>query len=130
MDIRLTAREKSVIAAAILGSIAAGFMNGLLGAGGGIILTFVFSYIFSGRAGVSRSGLVCAMAAILPISVFSLTTYGNIMYFEPGFLLSVIVPSALGGIAGAFVGARIRPVWLVRLFAVLVIYSGVRMLIG
>lgn len=128
MEVKLTAKEKTVIFAAVFGSIAAGFMNGLLGAGGGIILTFVLSYIFGGT-GISRNGLISAMAAILPISLFSLMTYGFGEYFEPGFLLSVAVPSALGGISGAFVGARIKSVWLVRIFAVLVIYSGVRMLI-
>ena len=107
---------------ALIGT-AAGIINGVFGAGGGMILV----PLLSKWAGLDyKSALATSVAVILPVSVSSALVYilGN------GFDLTVALPYALGGLIGGFVGGKIFknvPVkWMRRIFAIFVIYGGVK----
>lgn len=89
------------------------------------MLTYLFAFLFS-RGENSKDSMVSAMTAILPISVFSLMTYGTGEIFTSDIFLNIALPAAIGGILGAFVGNKLRVEILRRIFAVLVIYSGVK----
>ena len=112
----------------VLGAFGAGFINGLCGSSGGILLTYVFYAVYRGSERSAKDSMVSAMAAILPISVFSLLTYKNAS-LSPASVISVVIPSAAGGVIGAVIAHKIPAGSLRLLFAVLVIYAGIKMII-
>ena len=115
---------------------AAGFINGLLGAGGGIILILLLPRLAKKhripacRDMQSRDWYATALSVMLPATVVSAVIYflrGGIADKHTLFLL--FLPAAAGGAAGAWLLGRIDGKWLKRLFSILVIISGVRMIL-
>ena len=109
-------------------SLAGGAVNGLLGTGGGIIFAYLFKYLESREMSETGSAFSSAMAVVLPISLVSLTTYESFKSFDIPFLLKLALPSAAGGLIGAYLSTKVTPVFLERLFAILVIYAGIKMI--
>ncbi len=115
----------------MLAGLSAGLLNGLLGAGGGIVMTFALEYMIKhgGLQMEERDIFANVIAATLPISVMSALIYGvrgNIDF--SGFSVFVL-PAAIGGLVGAFFLSKISVVFLKRIFALLVIWSGIYMII-
>ena len=108
--------------------LAAGLINGLLGTGGGIILVFAISYFCRGtlpdRRDVSANALVVTLALTL-LSTLLYIRNGNA---PPADLSRFVLPAALGGLAGGLLLGRITPSALGKLFAALLIVSGIFML--
>ncbi len=109
--------------------IAAGFINGLLGTGGGIILILCLKYIltFSSEE-ESKNLFALTIAAIFPMSIASTIIYamhGDLAWHD---LIRYIPGAIVGGIGGAFLLGKINPKLLKKLFAALIIFVGVRML--
>lgn len=103
----------------------AGFINGLLGAGGGIIVTFFLSRTFSDEQKADNGVFANAVATMLPISVVSLILYFSKGYLKFDFALVSLLPSALiGGILGAFLLTKLKIKAVKILFSILVIVSG------
>ena len=105
---------------------AAGIINGLFGAGGGMILV----PLLSSWAGLDyKNALATSVAIILPLSVASVLVYT----LRQGFDLVSAIPYALGGLAGGIIGGRIfknvPAKWMRRIFALFVIYGGVKNLL-
>ena len=105
---------------------AAGIVNGIFGAGGGMILV----PLLSKWAGLDyKAALATSVAVILPVSISSALVY----IFGHGFDFTSALPYALGGLLGGFIGGRIFknvPVkWMRRIFALFVIYGGVKNLL-
>ena len=109
-------------------SLAGGAVNGLLGTGGGIIFAYFFKYIEKNKMADCTSAFPSAMAVIMPLSLISLTTYNVASDFDLSFILTLALPSAAGGLIGAYLSSKAKPILLERLFAVLVIYAGIKML--
>ena len=128
--------------------IVAGFINGFLGSGGGVILVLVSSFMFSEsdnflkrmiapRSAENRTELVpsdpkdcfsTAVASILPMSVISVIFYaarGDIDIFS---YLEFPVCAVLGGILGAFLTDKMPSAILKTVFAALTVWAGIRML--
>lgn len=126
MNFTASRSEKWLLWGAVAGSVFAGVVNGLLGTGAGIVLTFIFAKICADYS--PKDCFVSAMAAVIPISVFSLFTYGGAGEFDIIYMISVVIPAALGGLLGAYIGARARAEHLRRIFALLVIWAGVKMI--
>ena len=106
-----TASKKEITLLA-LSAGGAGFLSGLLGAGGGIILYFALGALY-GRG--AKENLILSSTAVMFFSVVSLFFYkGN---------------AALGGIFGAFLLTKISSDKLKQLFAVIIIISGILMLL-
>lgn len=104
--------------------LAVGIVNGLLGAGGGIIAVPLLR-----RMGLERKASHAnAVAVILPITVLSAAVYllKDYVSFSDAY---IYLP---GGIIGAFLGTvilrKISPLWLKRIFGVFMVYAGVRLL--
>lgn len=129
----------SVIATALLG-VAAGTVNGLLGAAGGILLVAVLprlpipAFLTVGTQPLSahtdrRDIFATALCAMLPVSAVSAFLYwrGGIQT-DPALLVTMILPAALGGLVGALLLEKIPRTLLRRLFALVVVISGLRML--
>ncbi len=141
----------SVILCALLG-IGAGFCNGLLGAAGGILLVAILPHLSVPRILASRGAdgadvallpghafgeilderdiLATALAVMLPISLISGIFYwiGGI---RPawGLVSALALPSLAGGLVGAYLLGKLPAALLRRLFAALVVVSGLRMLL-
>lgn len=111
-----------------LGGLAGGIANGLLGAGGGIVMTFVLEYVFDENELQRRDLFANVIAAALPISVVSAVIYtlrGDIEFDKFG---AFVLPAVIGGLAGALLLSRIKTSFLKRIFALLVIWSGIYMI--
>ena len=108
-----------------LGGAAAGFINGLFGGSGGAVLTPLLQ-CFSVSP---RSSFATSLAVMLPLSVLSVGIY----WWKTGFSFQTALPYLAGGLAGGAVGGwtmgKIRAVWLQRLFALFLLYGGVRYLL-
>lgn len=119
------------LVAAIVCGLAAGAVNGLLGTGGGIILVFAFGRLMSERHGYgARDVFAAVILAILPMSAFSALMYIKSGSVELGAALPYAGAGALGGLIGAMLLDKINTELLKKLFAVMVIYAGVRMMLG
>lgn len=105
----------------------AGFVNGLLGAGGGIIVTF---YLAKKLEEKGNTVFANAVATMLPVSVFSFALY----YFKGYFsfnseFFTLLFPALLGGVLGAFLLTKIKFKLLKIAFSALVIVSGFMMIL-
>lgn len=123
----------STFATVVLASLTgfgAGLVNGLLGAGGGIIAVWGLGRMLRGRGASGRDVFANALAVMLPLSVVSVLGYGSggtVDYRELGTL---VLPAIAGGLCGALVLDRIRVDWLKLIFSAVVVYSGLNMLMG
>ena len=129
MKVKTESRSiKNVLRLSFIGLLS-GFINGLLGAGGGIIIVFGMMPLISRENGSARDVFANALAVMLPVSFVSL-----ISYFLSGRLVGdrfgiYALPAALGGIIGALILDRLKISFLKKLFAVIVIWSGIYMIL-
>ena len=107
-------------------AFAAGMLNGLLGTGGGMVLVFALGFLLSKEH--AKDAFVISSVGVLAFSVVSTLLYGTGGSYDPAVLPRFALPAAAGGVLGAFLFRRIRTFWLQKLFAVLMLYAGLRML--
>lgn len=117
--------SKKEITLLALGASGAGFLSGLLGAGGGIILYFVLGALY-GRG--AKENLILSSTSVMFFAVVSLFFYKGNAALGVGDILGVGLPAALGGVFGAFLMTRIPSDKLKKLFALIIIISGILML--
>lgn len=120
--------KKDVGLKTVLLGLAAGFLNGLLGAGGGIILVRSAKYLLPGEKYDARDVFATALAVMLPVSAVSVTAYalrGEMNITGLGFF---IFPAIIGGSVGAILLSKIDTRWLKLLFSVITVWSGISML--
>lgn len=109
-----------------LAAVLAGTLNGLFGGGGGMALLPLLSREsnLQGRVLFANS-----VAIMLPISMASLAA----SLLSAPLPLRESVPYLAGGALGAVLGGlffdRVSTVWLRRLFALFLIYAGIRYLL-
>ena len=104
--------------------LCAGFLNGLLGAGGGILIVFGLRKLLKGRLKDQRSIYPTAIAVMLPLSLLSVWQYARQGSLELSGLGRLILPAVAGGALGALVLRRLSAKALARLFAAVVLISG------
>jgi len=112
-------RERS----GILGGALIGAVNGLFGGGGGMIAVPLLSRLGYGR----KEAHATAILIIAPVCAVSV-----ISYIINGFInLPVIIPSAIGNIAGGLLGAKlldkIPAVWVEVAFIAIMLAAGLKM---
>ncbi len=113
--------------ALILGFFA-GLLNGLLGAGGGIILVRGGGKVMPREYCGERDVFANALCVMLPLSAVSALAYvlrGSVHGLE---FTEFILPAVLGGIGGAMLLSVIDTRLLRLIFSALVVWSGVSML--
>ena len=121
-------KVKNVFLAAV--AAIAGLCNALIGAGGGILLSLTLSGLFSDKFKDKRDIYVNSQAAMIPGCALSCVMYSlRGMLNTVGFSLFAI-PAAVGGAVGSILLARLKVRWVQTAFAVVVIWSGFRMLTG
>ena len=114
----------------ILGGLLAGFSNGLLGAGGGIIIVWILEKAIQNTAHDHKDVFANALAIMLPISLISTISYAVSGSLPKGNISRFLLPAVLGGLLGAFLLDKISTKALQTLFCFLVILSGIVMVIG
>lgn len=101
----------------------AGILNGLFGAGGGMVLV----PLLIGKLGMeSKEAFVTSVAVMLPLSIASYTVF----CVNGGNVWAQSLPYLAGGIIGGVLSARlfrnISASWLHRVFSILILYGGVK----
>ena len=112
-----------------LTGLLAGFVNGLLGAGGGIPVVFALSGLLREELRDRRELYANALCVMLPISAVSCVRYalaGNLR--TEGFGVYAL-PALLGGVVGGILLGRVKGAWLSRLFGLLVVVSGILLIV-
>ena len=111
--------------AAVIGA-AAGFCNGLFGAGGGTIVVPAMERFLDVETHKAHAS---AIAVILPLSLASALLYVN----QPETDWASIGFIALGGVAGGVLGAKLlaklSSAWLHRIFGLFMAAAAVRMIL-
>lgn len=107
-----------------LAGIAAGAINGLFGAGGGMIMVPALTLT---REFEEEEIFPASISIILPACLVSLVTAGlaNLPWRESAPYLA---GSAVGGILAGLLGKRIPVKYLHRVLGVLILYGGIRYL--
>lgn len=108
-----------------LAGAAAGLVNGFFGGGGGMVLV----PLLVGWCGLGqRKAFATSVAIILPLCILSAAIY----LFRGGVDFSAALPYLVGGLIGGLLGGKLfqhmNMVWLRRLFALLLLYGGVKAL--
>lgn len=110
-------------------SLLAGVINGLLGAGGGIILIFALTLFCKGALPDRRDLYATALVVTLSLTVVSTVLYIQGGNAPPADLSRFVLPAIAGGLAGGLLMGKISAKALGRLFAVLLVISGVIMIL-
>ena len=105
----------------------AGSLNGFFGAGGGMLLVpLLIRWVKLDE----RHAFATSVFIILPLCIVS----GAVYVFRAGIDPAPAIPFLIGGLAGGFIGGRIfkkvPTALLHRIFGLLLIYGGVRSLLG
>lgn len=111
----------------LVAGVSAGVLNGLFGAGGGLILV----PLLTGWCGLEqKQAFATSVAIILPLSVVSYALF----CLQGGNVWKEALPYLLGGIVGGLLSAKlfqnISVLWLHRLFGILILYGGVKAVLG
>jgi len=125
--------EWAILSAA---SVMAGIVNGLIGTGGGIILYFSLKLLPKLNKKNNKQPpdaikdiMANTIAVVVPMSVVSVIAYmirGEILYGE----LALYLPAAvIGGLSGAALLNKLKPNIIKKIFAAMIIYAGVQMLL-
>ena len=119
---RLSAKKKALLA--VLGA-AAGFINGFLGGGGGVL---VVALMLAVLCLPQKNAQATALLAILPLTAISAAVYflrGSVGW-QPTLWTSAGV--AAGGILGAWLLSGLKSNTAKIIFAVILVAGGIKML--
>ena len=116
-------KNKKLITA--LFGVSIGFINGLMGAGGGMLAVPLLK-----KYGLSqKESQQNAIAIILPITVISAVMYLYRDYVNLSNSYCYLPTGFLGAIIATFLINKISNKWLKRIFALFMLYAGVRLLL-
>lgn len=109
----------------LLGGLCAGAVNGLLGAGGGMVLVpLLTAYAILDKDSVFPSSVVIITPICIVSLLYSLSTT-SISFRE---VLPYLIGSAAGGILAGVFGKKIPTLWLHRVLGILILWGGLRIL--
>ena len=109
----------------VLAGIGAGAVNGLLGAGGGMILVPLLGWLSDLEEQEIFPASVCIIA---PICIVTLAITWRPDTTPWNIVLSYLLGSVAGGIGAGFLGRKIPTLWLHRALGLLILWGGVRYL--
>lgn len=108
-----------------LSGAAAGAVNGLFGAGGGMVLVPLLTWLTKLD---DEEIFPASVSIILPICLVSLSLTFKSDTVPWNTVVPYLIGSAVGGILAGILGKRIPTVWLHRTLGILIIWGGVRYL--
>lgn len=109
----------------IITGFVAGFINGLFGTGGGIVIIFFFALLKTPSDKIfATSNLTVMLLSLVSLFLYIrngiLTTDIAVYFFETAFLSAV-----LGGAVGSLFLSKISPKFLKKLFCLIVMVGGI-----
>lgn len=109
----------------IIAGLGAGVVNGLFGAGGGMVLIPLLSLLTPLE---EKDIFSSSIAIILPICIVSIISaaIGGMLPWKPA--LPYLIGSAAGGLAAGIWSRKIPAKWLHRALGLLIIWGGIRYL--
>lgn len=108
-----------------MGGIGVGLINGLLGAGGGMLAVPLLK-----KCGLkTKEAHAGSIAVILPLSAISGVIYLLNSKVTLGDALKFMPTGAIGAVIGAWLLSKLEDKWLRRIFSVFMLWAGVRMMI-
>ena len=110
---------------AIVIGVFSGFVNGLLGGGGGMIVVPMLCYLLKRK---SKEAHATAILIILPLSLISSIFYTIFGKFNFSIGVPVSIGVVLGGAVGALLLSKIKSKWISIIFSVVMMIAGVKML--
>ncbi len=103
----------------------AGIVNGLFGAGGGMVLIPLLTKLTDVE---EKEAFACSVGIILPLSVVSVIVY----FLRGGDFGAQSVPyligGAIGGIGAGLLLKKVKAKWLHRALGLFILYGGYRLL--
>ena len=105
---------------AAMGGVAVGLLNGLLGAGGGMVMVPLLELL--GVKG--KKSHATSLAVIIPLSVLSAGLYLWRGWFSLGDALPYLLPGLLGAVLGGWLMGRLPTRLLKLAFGALLIWGG------
>lgn len=119
-----------ILFAVVITGLAAGIVNGLFGTGGGIIIVYLLSRLYAGSDKYQTKDIFAmTVGSVLIMSAASLGIYiknGAVSWSET---IPYLIPAAIGGILGAFLLDRLNAAVMKKIFAALVIYAGITLML-
>ena len=104
---------------------AAGVVNGLFGAGGGMVLVPLLIRFAKVE---DKKAFSSAISIILPLCLISIFVYG----MQKIFPISEALPYLIGGLAGGLLGGllfrKVTPGFLHKIFGLIILWGGFRLL--
>ncbi len=116
--------KKSSLRTGIAG-ICAGSVNGLFGAGGGMVLVPLLTWLTDLA---DDAVFPASVSIILPICFISLSTTWEHGTVDWSIAVPYLIGSIAGGILAGIFGKRIPTLWLHRLLGILILWGGIRYL--
>ena len=113
----------------VAGGVAGGFLNGLLGCGGGIVIVALLSALTKDTDFDSRDVFAVSVAAVLPISAVSTVMYMIRTDASLSVMRPYVLPAVIGGAVGALLLDRLPTVGIKMIFALLIIWAGVSLVL-
>lgn len=129
--LKIAIEKNNVVRLGILAvvGIAAGFINGFLGAGGGIILLSMFRRLNPNKNSEgARDDFASVVAAVLPLCVVSAINYSSRGSLDMNLFLRFIPGALVGGVVGAYLTDKIDTRILKNIFALIIIIAGINMI--
>lgn len=116
--------KRSQISIAIAGLLA-GAVNGLMGAGGGMLLVPLLT---RSAQLTPKEVFPSSVSVILPVCLVSLLVTAATTGLDPAGALPYLSGSFLGGILAGLFGKKIPVQWLHRVLGIMILWGGIRYL--
>ncbi len=111
----------------ILWGIPIGFINGFFGSGGGVVAVLVLKKFLNTDA---KKAHATTLGIILPLSCASLFIYSGKTAVDMKIIMLCAIGGCVGGVVGAKILDKIPKKWLKIIFGMVMIFSGIKLVLG
>ena len=117
--------NKEKMQCVLFGAIA-GFINGLFGGGGGMIVVPLLTYFLKMQ---SKKAHATAILIILPMSIVSGLLYASSKTLDLALTIPTAIGVTVGGLLGALALNKLSNKWISVIFSIVMAIAGIKMLI-
>ena len=117
--------KHSTLISIITGSMS-GFVNGIFGGGGGMIVVPMLTKLLKYK---SKNSHATAILIILPLSIVSGLLYLNFGNFSLDVGIPVTIGIIVGGVMGAILLSKLSSKWVIIMFSIVMAVAGGKMLL-